>query len=35
MAKKQNKKPTTYEKVELILKAATAIAALISAIKWW
>ena len=35
MAKKPNKKPTTYEKVELILKAATAIAALISAIKWW
>ena len=35
MAKKQNKKPTTYEIIELILKAMTAIAALISAIKWW
>lgn len=35
MAKKKQKKPTTYETIELILKAATAIAALISAIKWW
>lgn len=34
MAKKP-KKPTTYEIAELILKALTAIAALISAIKWW
>lgn len=35
MAKKQNKKPTTYEIVELILKALTAIAAILTAIKWW
>ena len=35
MAKKPNKKPTTYEIVELILKALTAIAALLTAIKWW
>jgi hypothetical protein len=35
MAKKPNKKPTTYEIVELIVKAMTAIAALIAAIKWW
>ena len=34
MAKKR-KKPTTYEIAELILKALTAIAALITAIKWW
>ena len=35
MAKKPKKKPTTYEIAELILKAVTAIATLISAIKWW
>ena len=35
MAKKPNKKPTTYEIIELILKAITAMAALITAIKWW
>ena len=35
MAKKPNKKPTTYEIIELMLKAVTAIAALITAIKWW
>lgn len=33
--KKGNKKPTTYETIELIIKAVVAIAALISAIKWW
>ena len=35
MGKKKNKTPTTYETVELIIKALTAIAALIAAIKWW
>ena len=35
MAKKPNKKPTTYEIIELILKAVTAIATLVTAIKWW
>ena len=35
MGKKKNKKPTTYEIVELIIEALVAIAALISAIKWW
>ena len=35
MAKKPNKKPTTYEIIELILKAITAMAALVTAIKWW
>jgi hypothetical protein len=35
MVKKPNKKPTTYEIIELILQALVAIAALISAIKWW
>lgn len=35
MAKKPNKKPTTYEIIVLILEALTAIAALVSAIKWW
>ena len=35
MAKKPNKKPTTYEIIELIFQAVVAIAALISAIKWW
>lgn len=34
MAKKP-KKPTPFEVAELILKALTAIAALVSAIKWW
>lgn len=33
--KKKNKKPTTYEIIELIIEALVAIAALISAIKWW
>ena len=36
MAKKpKQKKPTTYEIIDLILKVVTATAALISAIKWW
>lgn len=34
MAKKP-KKPTPYEIAELLLKAVTAIATLIAAIKWW
>jgi len=34
MAKKP-KKPTTYEIIELVLKALTAIATLLSVIKWW
>lgn len=35
MAKKQNKKPTTYEIVKLIVEALAAISAFILAIKWW
>lgn len=33
--KKRKEKPTTFEIAELIIKAVVAIAALISAIKWW
>ena len=33
--KRQNKKPTAVDIAELIIKAVAAIAALISAIKWW
>lgn len=32
---KKRKKPTTLEIVELIIKAVTAIATLIAAVKWW
>nr|DAT74002.1 MAG TPA: hypothetical protein [Caudoviricetes sp.] len=32
---KPNKKPTAFEIVQLVIEAATAIAALITAIKWW
>lgn len=32
---KQNKKPTNIEIADLIIKAVAAIAALITAIKWW
>ena len=35
MGKRKNKKPTTYEIVKLIIEALVAVAALISAIKWW
>lgn len=35
MQSKKNKKPTAYEIAELIIKAVVAIAALITAIKWW
>ena len=35
MVKKPNKKPTTYEIIELILKAVTALSALVSVIRWW
>ncbi len=31
----KQKKPTTVEIVELIIKAVLALAALITAIKWW
>ncbi len=31
----KNKKPTTFEVVTLVVEAIAAIAALISAIKWW
>lgn len=34
MSKKQ-KKPTTYDVIDLIIKAVVAVAALISAVKWW
>lgn len=33
--KKPNKKPTTYEIVSLIIEAVVAIAALITAFRWW
>lgn len=33
--KKKQKKPTTYEMAELIIEALIAVAALITAIKWW
>ncbi len=33
--KQQKKKPTAFEVVDLIIKAIVAIAALITAIKWW
>ena len=32
---KPNKKPTAFEIVQLVIEEATAIAALITAIKWW
>ncbi len=35
MDEEPNKKSTTYKIVELILKAVTAIATLIMAIRWW
>lgn len=31
----KNKKPTTFEIADLIIKAVVALAALITAIKWW
>lgn len=31
----ENKKPTALNAAELIIKAVTAIAALIKAIRWW
>lgn len=33
--KKPTEKPTPFEVAELIIKAVVAIAALITAIKWW
>lgn len=33
--KKRKQKPTAFEIAELIIKAVVAIAALITAIKWW
>jgi hypothetical protein len=33
--KAKKKKPTTFDVIELIIKAVVAAAALISAIKWW
>jgi len=33
--KKRKNKPTTFEIADLIIKAIVAIAALITAIKWW
>ena len=35
MKKKKNKKPTTFEWLELIAILLTAVAAIIQAIKWW
>ncbi len=32
---KKKKKPTAFEVAELIIEAIVAIAALITAIKWW
>ena len=34
-AKPKKKKPTAFEIAKLIIEAIVAIAALISAIKWW
>lgn len=33
--KRSNKKPTTIEIAEIIIKAVVALAALITAIRWW
>lgn len=33
--KNKSKKPTTFEIAELVIKAVVAVAALITAIKWW
>lgn len=33
--RKRKQKPTAFEVIELIIKAIVAIAALITAIKWW
>lgn len=33
--KKPKKKPTAFEVADLIIKAVVAIAALITAVKWW
>lgn len=33
--KQSNKKPTAIEIAEIIIKAVVALAALITAIKWW
>ncbi len=33
--KKRKEKPTAFEIAELILEAVVAVAALITAIKWW
>lgn len=35
MKQKKNKKPTTFEWIELIAILLTAVATLIQAIKWW
>ena len=35
MGNKKQKKPTSFEITDLIIKALVAIAALINAIKWW
>lgn len=35
MMKDEDKKPTAIEIAELVIKAVVAIAALITAIKWW
>lgn len=32
---KQKKKPTNIEIAELVIKAVTAIASLIAALRWW
>lgn len=32
---KPNKKPTAFEVTQLVIEAVAAIAALITAIKWW
>lgn len=33
--KEQKEKPTAFEIAELVIKAVAAVAAIISAIKWW
>lgn len=32
---KRKKKPTAYEIAEIVIKAVVAIAALITAVRWW
>lgn len=33
--KRRGRKPTAHETIEIIVKVVTAIAAILSAVKWW